>query len=293
MCTGQMARADSFCRVRPAPFLLKMRCASEPSHSLSQGSVPLPQTEPSGGQGRCPSPDRALRRAGEAAVPWTEPLGGRGKHPSPGQRRAPPPPSLCPARAQVLGCPLAPVHYRTHCVYNVYFLLTFGVSHTQGERQPRAHPALPESTPNPLYLPHTPSLNISGPDARQQWTAPKPQICSNYWNGQVSSCVPCLALPLPHRPSGPGLPLVPWWVHCGAFTCPQSPSQDQAPEPPPPAPKSSLRPPCSPATLQAACKGRLPPGPCRPCPYRASPPPTAWPGCGSGCSCVPPSTGRP
>ena len=52
MCTGQMARADSFCRVRPAPFLLKMRCASEPSHSLSQGSVPLPQTEPSGGQGR-------------------------------------------------------------------------------------------------------------------------------------------------------------------------------------------------------------------------------------------------
>ena len=72
MCTGQMARADSFCRVRPAPFLLKMRCASEPSHSLSQGSVPLPQTEPSGGQGRCPSPDRALRRAGEAPVPWTE-----------------------------------------------------------------------------------------------------------------------------------------------------------------------------------------------------------------------------
>lgn len=67
--------------------------------------------------------------------------------------------------------------------------------------------------------------------------------------------LPCPALPLPHRPPAPGLPRLPTStgaltgmdVRCtaGALTCPQS--QDQAPEPLPPAPKSSLCSPCPPS----------------------------------------------
>lgn len=204
-----------------------------------------------------PSPDRALRR-------WVT-------RPS------------VPPRPWIPGCPLVPVHYgptvSTTCTS---YSLTSGVSHTQGGRQPRAHPALPESTPNPLYLPHTPSPNTSGPAARQQRAAPKPQVCRNYWSGQVSSCAACPALPLPHRSPGQASPtclpaLVPrwaWkhgvpWVHVLSHLCK---TRRQSPRP-------QHRSPRWPATLQSRC--------------RASPPPTAWPGCGSGCSCVPPSTGRP
>ena len=74
--------------------------------------------------------------------------------------------------------------------------LAFGVSHSRGERQTRAHPALPEPTLDHLCLTHTPSLNHPGPGARQLC----PETRRNYSNGQILSCVPCPALPFPQKP---------------------------------------------------------------------------------------------
>lgn len=73
MCTGQMARADSFCTEcdRLLSFKNEMRFRA------------LSQPQP----GLCPArPDRQSPQEGRGgAPPQTEPLGGRGKHPSPGQ----------------------------------------------------------------------------------------------------------------------------------------------------------------------------------------------------------------
>ena len=188
---------------------------SKPSHSLSEGSVLLPKT------------DRTLRRAGEVPLP----------------RR----PSVClgPRFWAVLWHPFTtgPTVSTTCTSYS----LIFGVSHTQGERQPRAHPALPESTPNPLYLPHTPSLNLSRPDTRQQRTVPKPAgIIGRGRSQAVRPALPCPCHTDPQPQASPACPpaLVEGMeVRCnsGVLTSPQS--QDQAPEPLPPALKSSLCPP--------------------------------------------------
>ena len=188
---------------------------SKPSHSLSEGSVLLPKT------------DRTLRRAGEVPLP----------------RR----PSVClgPRFWAVLWHPFTTgPTVSTMCTS---YSLIFGVSHTQGERQPRAHPALPESTPNPLYLPHTPSLNLSRPDARQRRTVPKPAgIIGRGRSQAVRPALPCPCHTDPQPQASPACPpalVVGMEVRCnsGVLTSPQS--QDQAPEPLPPALKSSLCPP--------------------------------------------------
>ena len=146
------------------------------------------------------------------------------------------------------------------------YSLIFGVSHTQGERQPRAHPALPESTPNPLYLPHTPSLNLSRPDTRQQRTVPKPAgIIGRGRSQAVRPALPCPCHTDPQPQASPACPpalVVGMEVRCnsGVLTSPQS--QDQAPEPLPPALKSSLCPPSPPPQPPAgAARPQAPAGP--------------------------------
>lgn len=60
-------------------------------------------------------------------------------------------PSVCPG--PILGCPLAPVHYRAHCVNNVYFLLSDIWSLTHPGRETAQGPTQPFQSPHP-----TPSI---------------------------------------------------------------------------------------------------------------------------------------
>ena len=167
-----------------------------------------------------PSPLTVSVRALSCSPKQTEPLGGQVKCPSP----------AVPLSAQarfwaVLWHPFTtgPTVSTTCTSYS----LIFGVSHTQGERQPRdppspsrVHTQPPLSTPDakPEYL-----------RARCQTTADSPEACRNYWKGQVSSCAPCPALPLPHRPPAPGLPRLPTSTgsgHGSAVQCGCAKSQD-------------------------------------------------------------------
>lgn len=114
---------------------------------------------------------------------------------SPSAPRGSPDPELSPGVRSPQGQLYQRRIFLTFCVPDA---LAFGVSHSRGERQTRAHPALPEPTLDHLCLTHTPSLNHPGPGARQLGTAPVPQTCWNYLNGQILSGVPP-ALPFPQK----------------------------------------------------------------------------------------------
>lgn len=170
-----------------------------------------------------PSPDRALRRQ------VTRPS--------------------VPPRPWIPGCPLVPVHYRAHCVHNVYFLLSdiWGLTHpgretAQGPPSPSGvHPQPPLSTAHakPEHLRASCRATEGSPEA--------PGLQELLERAGLRLCGPaCPALAaqiprpgLPHLPTSTGAP-VGVEARCTVGARPQSPLRDQVPEPPAPAPKPSL-----------------------------------------------------
>lgn len=131
----------------------------------------------------------------------------------------------------------------------------------QGPPSPsRVHTQPPLSTPHakPAYLRARCQTIVDSPEA--------PNLQELLERAGLKLCaLPCPACatqtPRPRPPPPASQHWCPGGRTAGALTCPQSPSQDQAPEPPPLAAKSSLRPPCSPATLQAAGRAACPQAP--------------------------------